>query len=353
MKALLLAGGKGSRLQPLTNRLPKPMVPIMGKPLLERTIANLKKSKIKEIVLSTCYQSNYIKEYFADGSQFDIKINYISEDIPLGTGGAIKNAEKYFDDTFIVLNSDILTDINIDQLIKYHKSKSALATIVVTNVKNPSQYGVIEYDQEDYITSFKEKPQPHEITSNYINAGVYVFEPQIFKEIPANRVVSIEKETYPMLLRKGYKVAAYKNDAYWLDIGTPEKYIAAHKDIMTGLCKIFNDSIEESYSFIGNLMLKGKNIRIHPEAKIIGPVYIGDNVSIEANAFVGPNVVIGDGSYIGMESRIIGSILWDSVQVNRGVKLINTVVVSNCRIGGNKEIFNTVYTQDSNRMIAV
>ncbi|MBZ4647099.1 MAG: mannose-phosphate guanylyltransferase [Petroclostridium sp.] len=352
MKALLLAGGRGTRLQPLTNNIPKPMVPIVGKPLLERTIANLKKNGINEIILSTCYQSQYIKNYFGDGKQFGVKIHYISEDIPLGTGGAVKQAEKYFDDTFVVLNSDILSDIDVGQLIEHHRNKSCIATIAVTEVKNPSQYGVIEYDSHHYITSFKEKPQAHEIASNFINAGIYVFEPQIFNEIPSNRVVSIEKETYPMLLNKGYKMAAYEMRCYWMDIGTPEKYIQAHKDILNAECKIFSDCLM-GCSHVGDLILKGKNTRIHPEAKIVGPVYVGENVNIEAYAFVGPHAVIGDGSSIAMGSRVVGSVLWDHVRVGRGARLVNTVIASNCRIDGSEEVYNTVYTEDVLQPVAI
>ncbi|MHB8064395.1 MAG: nucleotidyltransferase family protein, partial [Ruminiclostridium sp.] len=153
MKALFLAGGKGIRLQPLTNKLPKPMVPIMNKPLLERTMVHLKKSGISEIVISSCYHSQYIKDYFGNGEHFGLKIQYIVEDIPLGTGGAIKKAGAQFKDTFIVFNADILSDIDIQKMMAYHKNSRALATIAVTEVQDPSAYGVIEYDMKGYAIS--------------------------------------------------------------------------------------------------------------------------------------------------------------------------------------------------------
>jgi len=161
MKALFLAGGLGTRLRPLTNNLPKPMVPIMGKPLLERNIENLKRFGIDEIVLSTCYKPAKIQKYFGDGSRFGVKISYICEDEPLGTAGAIKNAERFFNDTFLVFNADILSDFDISEMIKYHREKGALATIAVTQVDNPSTYGVIEHDENGFITAFKEKPKPN------------------------------------------------------------------------------------------------------------------------------------------------------------------------------------------------
>ena len=187
MKALFLAGGMGTRLKPLTDEIPKPMVPIMNKPLLERSMANLRKCGINEIVISTCYKSKYIKEYFGDGSEFGLKIEYISEDIPLGTGGAIKKTGHLYNDTFLVLNADILCNMDFMELIKLHKSKSAAVTIAVTEVANPSAYGVIEYDQNDYAISFTEKPAADQIKSNYINAGVYVFEPKVLEMIPGRQ----------------------------------------------------------------------------------------------------------------------------------------------------------------------
>lgn len=347
MKALFLAGGLGTRLRPLTNDLPKPMVPIMTKPLLERNMINLKKYGINEIVISTCYKPQHIRNYFGDGSRLGLKIEYISEDIPLGTGGAIKNTERFFDDTFIVFNSDILSYINIKELVEYHKSKSALATIAVTKVDNPSLYGVIEYDKNSYAVSFTEKPEPHEAKSNYINAGTYVLEPDILKEIPTGRVVSVEKEVYPALLEKGYKIAVYKGGSYWLDIGTPEKYMQVHKDIMDSKCKIPEANFAESTVY------KSKSAKIHPNARIVGPVYIGENVEIEAFANVGPYTVIGNNSFVGMGSRVVGSVVWDSVVVGSGAKLVNTTVTSNCRISRNTEYYNTVYTEDMNRPIAI
>lgn len=344
MKALLLAGGKGTRLRPLTNNLPKPMVPIMGRPLLETTIMNLKKSGVDEIILSTCYKSKYIKDYLKDGDELGVKLNYITEDIPLGTGGAIKNAEEFFDDTFIILNSDIVSDINYADLVKYHKEKKAYVTIVMTEVEDPSQYGVIEFDSDGFITAFKEKPKPGESNSRFINAGVYVFEPVVLKEIPANRVVSIEKETYPMLLKKGYNMAAYKFGGYWIDIGTLDKYKKVHEDILAGNCKFLSSNKER---FLENGVIIGNDVKIHPTAKILGPVYIGNNVIINAGAKVGPYVVIGDKSYIGYESEVLKSILWDNVKINESVKLYNAVITSKCTIEGKSKVQDTVFI-DSN-----
>ncbi|MBP2031422.1 mannose-1-phosphate guanylyltransferase [Clostridium algifaecis] len=330
MKALLLAGGRGTRLKPLTDRIPKPMVPIMGKPLLERTILKLKKCGVNEIVISTCYKSDFIKAYIGNGEKLGLKVNYISEDIPLGTGGAIKNAEKFFNDTFIILNSDIVCNVPYDKFINYHKNKHAAVSIAMTEVADPSQYGVIEFDKNNYITAFKEKPKKGESNSRWINAGIYVFEPGVLDEIPKNEVVSIEKQTYPLLLNKGYKMSAYKYSDYWLDIGTIKKYMKAHADIfLSNYKKILKSNNKFD---INDLIIKDENINISSNTKITGPVFIGKNVNIHNNCTIGPYTVIGDNSNIYENCNISKSILWNNVLVNKNASLQNTVLTSNYKV---------------------
>ncbi|HOQ01446.1 MAG TPA: NDP-sugar synthase [Acetivibrio clariflavus] len=347
MKALFLAGGFGTRLKPITNDLPKPMVPIMGKPLLERNIENLKRHGIDEIVLSTCYKPYKIENHFKDGKKFGVKINYISEDMPLGTAGAIKNAESFFDDTFLVFNADILSDIDISDMIRFHKEKQALATIAVTEVDNPSAYGVIEHDENGFITAFKEKPKPHESNSNLINAGVYIFEPQLLDYIPTGRAVSIERETYPLLLQEGFKIAVYNKCSYWLDLGTPEKYLKVHKDILEGNIQVGDHDFTENEQCIS------KSAKISKNVKIVGPVYIGENVEISSFAVIGPGTVLCDNSSIGIGAKVIGSVVWDNVHVGDGASVVNSVVMSNCRIDKNSKKYNSVLTGDLSHTIAV
>ena len=266
MKALFLAGGMGTRLKPLTDKLPKPMVPIMNKPLLARSMENLRKCGIYDIVISIGYKSKYIKEYFGDGSKFGLKIEYIFEDIPLGTGGAIKKAGHLYDDTFLVLNADILCNMDFMELVKFHKAKSAVITIAVTQMKNPSAYGVIECDKNGYAVSFTKKTKADEIKPHYINAGVYVIEPELLREIPEDRPVSVEREIFPALLQKGHKVAVYNGCSYWIDIGTPEKYLQTHQDIMAGDCHI------SGVHFMNRHVFKDGRSIIDPTAAITGPV---------------------------------------------------------------------------------
>jgi mannose-1-phosphate guanylyltransferase len=339
MKALFLAGGMGTRLKPLTDKLPKPMVPIMNKPLLERSMENLRKCGITEIVISTCYKSKYIKDYFGNGSKFGLKIEYVCEDMPLGTGGAIKKTEKLFDDTFLVFNADILCNMDYMELVKFHKSQQAKVTIAVTRVKNPSAYGVIEYDQNNYAVSFTEKPEADKIKSNYINAGVYVMEPSVLSEIPEDRPVSIERETFPTLLKKGYKVAVYKGCTYWMDIGTPEKYLQTHRDIMAGDCRI------SGVSFSNHRVFKDGKSFIDTTAVIKGPVYIGDHVNIGAYATIGPNAVIGDDVTIHMGGTVIDSIIWDNVNIGICAKMDGAVAASDCVVESRTVHSDTAFTK--------
>jgi mannose-1-phosphate guanylyltransferase len=336
MKALFLAGGFGTRLKPITDYLPKPMVPVMGKPLLERNIERLKKYGVDEIVLSTCYKPKKIERHFKDGREFGVKISYVSEDIPLGTAGAIKNAQSFFTETFLVFNADILCDIDISEMIRFHKEKGALATIAVTQVDNPSDYGVIEHDEKGYITAFKEKPRPHETNSNLINAGIYIFEPQLLDEIPYGRPVSIERDTYPLLLQKGFKLAVYNRCSYWLDLGTPEKYLKAHRDILEGVFQIGDHDFCKNFQYIS------KTAKISPSVEVIGPAYIGDNVEIGSFSVIGPATVLCEGSSVGKGARIEESVVWNQVHVGSGASIVNSVVMSNCRVDRNSEEHNVI-----------
>lgn len=338
MKALFLAGGMGTRLRPLTDEIPKPMVPIMNRPLLERNMENLRKCGINEIVISTCYKSEYIEKYFGDGSKFGLKIEYICEDMPLGTGGAIKNAEPFFGDTFLVFNADILCNMDFKELIKFHRSKAAAVTIAVTQVGNPSAYGVIESDKNGYALSFTEKPKADEIRSDYINAGVYVIEPEVFREIQKDRSVSVEREVFPLLLRKGHKVAVYDGCSYWMDIGTPEKYLQTHEDIMAGDCRMSG----VWFNSLG--IFEGCKTVIDVTAVIIGPVYIGNHVKIGAHATVGPNAVIGDNVRVHAGSSVSNSILWSNVDIESFAELDGIVAAPNFKVQCGTIPRNTVLT---------
>lgn len=341
MKALFLAGGMGTRLRPLTNHLPKPMVPIMGVPLLERNICELKQCGISEIIVSTCYQAQCIEQHFAPDRRNGLKIHCVCEEKPLGTGGAIKNCQKYFDETFLVFNSDILSNIDLKALIKFHQQKKADVTIAAIEVEDTSNYGVIEYDPDETIVSFTEKPKPGEEKSHFINAGIYVFEPRVLDLIPEGQNVSVERDTFPLLLKNGFRMSVYRGSGYWIDIGTPQKYMQAHQDIFDGVCAVSEND------FRNDKVFGIENAELDPTAKINGPVWFGKNVHIGANAVIGPNVVIGDGFEAGRGFEIRNSVVWNNVSAGSGVGIDHSVVTSGCRMGSGVQCTNTIYSPES------
>src|SRR5918911_1420813 len=235
MKAILLAGGKGTRLRPLTVHTPKPIVPILNRPFLYYQIDLLKQvPEIDEVILSLNYQPRRIEEIFGDGSELGIKIRYVVEPAPLGTAGAVKYAGENLTDSVVVFNGDVLTQIDLAAVIRLHRERRAKATIVLTPVENPSAYGLVETDADGNIRRFLEKPKPEEITTHNINAGIYVLEPDTFDRIPNDVAWSIERSYFPSLVERRETFVGYIYNGYWIDIGTPAKYTQVHRDIMDG-----------------------------------------------------------------------------------------------------------------------
>src|SRR6201987_3888856 len=235
MKAILLAGGKGTRLRPLTIPTPKPIVPIFERPFLHYQLDLLKQvPEIDEVILSLNYQPRRIEEIFGDGSDLGIRIRYVVELAPLGTGGAIKYAGDKLTESVVVFNGDVLTNIDLAAVIARHRERKARATIVLTPVENPSAYGLVETDADGNIKRFLEKPNADEITCNTINAGIYILEPDTFDRIPRDVPWSIERSFFPSLIERGETFVAYVNRGYWIDIGPPEKYTHGRRVIMDG-----------------------------------------------------------------------------------------------------------------------
>src|SRR6266850_2485427 len=236
MKAILLAGGKGTRLRPLTIHTPKPIVPIFDRPFLQFQLDLIKKvSEIDEVILSLNYQPRRIEEIFGDGGDTGLSLRYMVEPAPLGTAGAIKFAAAHVDDSIVVFNGDVLTEVDLAKVIALHRERKAKATIVLTPVDNPTAYGLVETDRDGNIQRFLEKPNADEITCDTINAGIYVLEPDTFDRIPKDTAWSIERSFFPSLIEHGETFIAYVSRGYWIDIGTPAKYMQVHRDIMDGL----------------------------------------------------------------------------------------------------------------------
>jgi NDP-sugar pyrophosphorylase family protein len=329
MKAILLAGGKGTRLRPLTIHTPKPIVPIFNRPFLHYQIDLLKQvPEIDEVILSLNYQPRRIEEIFGDGSELGIKIRYVVEPVPLGTAGAVKYAGENLTDSVVVFNGDVLTQIDLAEVIALHRQRRAKATIVLTPVDNPSAYGLVETDADGNITRFLEKPKADEITTDNINAGIYVLEPDTFDRIPSEVAWSIERSYFPSLVERGETFVAYIYRGYWIDIGTPEKYTQVHRDIMDGryVAAPFADAG-------GSRLSIAAEARVEDGAVIEGPCFVDEGVLVKAGARVGPYSVVGRQTQVEENAVIEGSILWPNCRISREAEVRNAILGRHCHVG--------------------
>lgn len=329
MKAILLAGGKGTRLRPLTIHTPKPIVPIFDRAFLHYQIDLLKQvPEIDEIVLSLNYQPRRIEEIFGDGSALDIRIRYVVEPAPLGTAGAVKYAGDNLTGSVVVFNGDVLTQIDLAAVIRLHRERRARATIVLTPVEHPMAYGVVETDGEGNVRRFLEKPRPDEITTNHINAGIYVLEPDTFDRIPSAVPWSIERSYFPSLVERRETFVAYVYDGYWIDIGTPEKYAQVHRDIMDGRF------VAPPFAHLPPPRASvSPDARIEDGATIEGPCFIDDGVLVKAGARIGPYSVVGRQTQIDEGAVIDGAILWPNCRISQEATVRNAIVGRHCHLG--------------------
>nr|WP_276576442.1 sugar phosphate nucleotidyltransferase [Caldicoprobacter algeriensis] len=316
-----MAGGSGSRLRPLTCDLPKPMVPVMAKPVMTYSIELLKKYGIKDIGITLQYLPQVIEDYFQDGSTFGVKLHYFVEETPLGTAGSVKNAEKFLDETFVVISGDALTDINISKAINFHREKKAIATLVLKKVQVPLEYGVVIIDESGAVTRFLEKPNWSEVFSDTVNTGIYILEPEVLTYFKAGQKFDFSQDLFPLLLEKGKPMYGYITDEYWCDIGNLQTYLQAHYDMLSGKVRFPIPGQK-----IGENIWVGENVDIAPEARLEGPCYIGDYTRIREGAYVGPFTVIGRYNDIGPHTSIKRSVLWDYNTLSRCVEIRGAAV---------------------------
>lgn len=342
MRALILIGGEGTRLRPLTLNTLKCMVPIANKHFFEYQIQMLKKYNIKDIILSICYLPDKIKHIIGNGRKYKVNIRYAIEDIPLGTAGAVKNAESLLEDTTVVMNGDVLTDINLNKMLNFHQKHNAIATIGLHEVEDPTSYGVVQTDEKDKILNFLEKPSWIEAKSRWINAGIYIFNKKILNYIPVGKNYSLERGVFPKLLENGETMMGFKTDAYWIDIGTIEKYIQANFDILE---KRFKIPIISKRLSRWNIKT-GKKTDISLRASLKGPFMAGDFCKIEKGNY-GPLTIIGNHCEIDKDCMILNSIIWDNVKIGKNVKIINSVIGKGCEIQSNSILERVVLGDNS------
>ncbi|MBV9718068.1 MAG: NDP-sugar synthase [Candidatus Eremiobacteraeota bacterium] len=323
MQAIVLVGGEGTRLRPLTYGTPKPMVPIMNVPFLARTLERLYAAEIRDVILAAGYMPQAIVDYFGDGTQLDMKVTYVIEETPLGTAGAIKNVEEHITGPFFVLNGDILTSLDLRAMREYHHQKGGIGSLHLIRVEDPSPFGCVVHDAEGRVSSFVEKPPKGHEPTNEINAGTYLLEREILDFIPSGQNVSIERATFPQIIAQGKTLYAYTTNDYWLDLGRPEQYLAAHRDVLSGAMPL---AVEPGISGEGSGVLRG-----HPG--VIPPVHVGADVVVDASATIGPNVVLGPGCSIGSRVTVRESVLWERVSVGADAVIEEAILASGVTIG--------------------
>ncbi|MDP3878738.1 MAG: NDP-sugar synthase [Dehalococcoidales bacterium] len=335
MQAVILVGGKATRLLPLTNNTPKAIVPVLNRPLLEHVIRHLAGHRIEDIILAQGHLAQLIEGYLGNGSRFGVSLSYVVEDTPLGTAGALKNAAGYLDDTFLMLNGDVFTDLDITAMLEFHRQQKAMATIALTPVDDPTSYGLVETTPENRVARFLEKPGWNEVTTNMINAGTYVLEKAVLAQIPLRTKVSIEREVFPRLLTGHQPVYAFLSSAYWIDIGTPEKYLQLHRDLLSGKCRNCLLAPTEEVTI-------GENSHIHPSARIRGPVIIGADCTIGENVALNGPLAIGDGAIIREDSIIEDSVIWQNSRLGARVSLKSSILADNCHLNEGSSAENVV-----------
>ena len=328
MRAILMAGGAGTRLRPLTCNLPKPMVPILNRPIAEHIINLLKRHGIHEVIATLHYEPDVMRDYFQDGSQFGIKMHYaIEEDQPLGTAGCVKNVEELLTDTFLVISGDSITDLDLSAAIAFHREKKSKATLILTRVPNPVEFGVVITDDNQKICRFLEKPSTSEIFSDTVNTGTYILEPDVLKYLPDNIECDFSKDLFPKLLDNEEAMYGYVADGYWCDVGHLEAYRTAQYDALEG--KVFVDYPYEEKKpgiWIGSNTFIDDSVTIYP------PVLIGENCRISAKVTLESGTVIGDNVTIGSHADLQRPIIWNGVMLGEEVHLLACTIVRGSRV---------------------
>ena len=351
MKAVILAGGEGTRLRPLTSNQPKPMLPVANAPMMEHIVTLLAKHGFDDIVVTIAFLGNHIRNYFGDGSDFGVRMRYATEETPLGTAGSVRNAMAELDETFLVVAGDALTDIDLGAVMKAHRAKDAFASIALKRVENPVEFGIVITREDGTIERFLEKPTWGEVFSDTINTNIYVLEPGIFDFIPEGEVVDFSGDVFPAVLERGLALHGHVTEGYWEDVGTLEAYRRAHEDILDGRVSIGIPGFE-----VRDGVWLGEGADLSPDARVEGPVLIGDNSRVEAGAVLRPYTVLGtdvvvkadaelersvvqDHVYIGATSSIRGAVVSRASDIREHVRVEENVVIGNdCFIGAHAVI---------------
>jgi mannose-1-phosphate guanylyltransferase/phosphomannomutase len=340
MKAVVMAGGEGSRLRPLTIMRPKPMVPIVGRPVMEHILNLLRGHGITDVVVTVQYLASAIEDYFGDGSAFGMHIEYSREEMPLGTAGSVKNAEALLTEPFLVISGDALTDFNLGEIIRFHQMRRALATLTLAHVTNPLEFGVIITDEDGHIRQFLEKPSWGEVFSDTINTGVYVLDPKVLSYFERNKQVDFSGDVFPMMLEKGDPIYGYVADGYWCDVGNLAEYVKANADALQGHVKVRIPGRES-----GGVWAE-EAVEIAPDAQIFGPVYLGHDCKVRSGAVVHGPSCIGSYTIVDDGAQIDRTVIWNNSYIGERSELRGALVGSQSSVKSRAMMFEGAVVGD-------
>lgn len=334
-KAMVLAAGLGTRLRPLTDLISKPMAPIVNRPVMEHIVRLLAKHNFTDIVCNLHWYPDEIRNYFVDGSRWGVNIVYSYEKKLLGTAGGVKNVEDFFEDnTFLVISGDALTDIDLTAAAEFHKKKGGVATLILSEVEDASQYGVVLIDENKRIKGFQEKPLSGEAESNLANSGIYFFEPGIFSSMPCcGEFCDFGKNVFPGLLSKNIVYYGYRHNQYWNDVGSLDEYQQGNFDALEGKVNVSipGEKIKEG-------VWVGKNCKIQEGVVIIPPVCIGDNCTIKKDAKLFGPIILGDNTIVDERAVLYRGIKWGSGYVGKDASLIGAITGYDAKINNKASI---------------
>ena len=328
MKAVIMAGGKGTRLQPLTSNQPKPMIPIANTPCMEHIVRLLKRYGFDDILVTLEFMPEVIQDYFGDGSKWGVKMEYSVEEEPLGTAGSVKYVEDRLTERFIVVSGDALTDVDLQQAVALHEERGAEVTLVLKKVEDPSGFGIVVVDDDGRVTEFLEKPDPDEVFSNTANTGIYIVEPGVLRDIPEGQEYDWSKELFPKLLQEERRVYGYVMEGYWEDIGDIEQYMGAQRDVLDGKVRGVQPPGDQPREGV----YTGSGTAVGMTA-LKGPVVLGDNVWAGPGARIGPYSVLGSGVYVQAGASVTRSTVAEGTSIGEGAELDGALVGRSCKVG--------------------
>ncbi|MEW5784745.1 MAG: sugar phosphate nucleotidyltransferase [Bacillota bacterium] len=341
MKAVIMAGGEGSRLRPLTCDKPKPMVPVMNRPLMEYSVELLRRHDFYNIAVTLQYLPEQIKDHFGDGSRFGVNFRYYIEEEPLGTAGSVKNAASFLDETFIVISGDALTDFDLTGAVEFHRARGALATLVLKSVESPLEYGVVMIEPDGRITRFLEKPGWGEVFSDTVNTGIYILEPEVLSLVEPGKMVDFSKDIFPLLLKQGDPLFGCVLDGFWCDIGDLKEYLRAHRQVLEGQVDLRLNAREAEK---GIWLEDG--VQVHPRAQLQAPLYLGRGCTIGATAQVKDGAVLGSYTRVDERASVKRGLTWEGAYIGKGAALRGGILCQAVQLNARSSVFEEAVIGD-------